>query len=347
MVVKKKKVEKEIVEAVDESFSDDERVGKTKEDSKITKLDDLPGIGPVTIEKLREAHFEDLMSIAVASAGVLSDVAGITEATANKAIAAARDAMELGFISAEEVSNKRKSITKITIGSTEVDKLIGGGIESQGITECFGEFGSGKSQIAMQLAVNVQLPVDQGGLDGYCVFIDTENTFRPERIKQIAEARGLDPEKVMKKIMVARAFTSDHQMLLAEKISDLIKDKKLPVKLIIMDSMMGLFRSEYAGRGTLATRQQKLNKHIHTLQKLADLHNIAIYITNQVMSRPDIFFGNPTAAIGGHILHHACQFRIYLRKGKAGKRIARLIDSPYLPEGEAIFKVTEKGIEDA
>ncbi|MBT3582524.1 DNA repair and recombination protein RadA [Candidatus Woesearchaeota archaeon] len=756
MVAKKKEVKiKESKEETIEECSEDERVCKPKEDSKITKLDDLPGIGPVTIDKLKEAGFEDLMSIAVASAGVLSDVAGITETTANKAISAARDAMELGFSTAEEVSNKRKSITKITIGSEEVDKLIGGGIESQGITECFGEFGcvaadtkitladgsmteigsiaknydigvhpinlpittwfnnklsktfannlfvyecdkvlkiklsdgrnikvtpnhplmtpngwkradklkqddwlivewdnnfsnecvalntevsinkcaksknitlpnqldkklariigyslgegwhektyvgslarisfaskttellnnwkecvnqtfsieprtrikkneptitmdinsvkvgeflkqfdglletarnkyvpeqifhspkeivaeflaafydcegcmrydiskrnreiswqrkdgtygknnynmcngtrdielrsaslkllhdvqlllskfqirtyitkditkrddksftcyklhvskrrdieifqkeigirtirlknkinnaistyqryiktplhnllsikeinkehtvdgkvydievpqthsflannivshnSGKSQIAMQLAVNVQLPVDQGGLDGYCVFIDTENTFRPERIKQIAEARGLDPEKVMKKIMVARAFTSDHQMLLAEKISDLIKEKKLPIKLIIMDSMMGLFRSEYAGRGTLATRQQKLNKHIHTLQKLADLHNIAVYITNQVMSRPDIFFGNPTAAIGGHILHHACQFRIYLRKGKAGKRIARLIDSPYLPEGEAIFKVTEKGIEDA
>ena len=311
------------------------------------KLEDLPGIGPVTVEKLREAKFEDVMSVAVASAGVLSDVAGITETTANKAISAARDLLDLGFATAEEVCNKRKTITKVTTGSEDFDKLLGGGIESQGLTEFFGEFGSGKSQIAMQLAVNVQLPIDKGGLDGSCVYIDTENTFRPERIKQMAEAAGMDVDKVMKKIMVARAFTSDHQMLLAEKISDLIKQKKVPIKLIIVDSMMGLFRSEYAGRGTLATRQQKLNRHIHTLQKLADLHNVAVYLTNQVMSRPDVFFGNPTAAIGGHILHHACQFRVYLRKGKAGKRIARLIDSPYLPEGEAIFKVTENGIVDA
>lgn len=714
-MVAKKKVE-ETTEEVDESCLDDERICEEskKSSKKITKLDDLPGIGPVTIDKLKEAGFEDLMSIAVSSAGVLSDVAGITETTANKAIAAARNAMDLGFVSAEEVSNKRKTVTKITTGSKEFDKLIGGGFESQGITECFGEFGcvtadtkitlangsmteigniakdldvgihpinlpittwfnnklsktfannlfiykcdkvlniklsdgrsikvtpnhplmtpngwkraeqlnvndwlivewdnnfsdelvnlntnihivknaksksitlpkqldkklariigyslgegwhektyigsiarvsfasktpelledwkkcvkdtfsakvgdrikknestitkdinsvkvgeflkqfngllenarnkkipeqifhspkevisefiaafydcegcmrydiskrnrtikwkrkdgtynenrynmsnatrdielrssslklmedmqlllskfqiktyitkditkrddkefegyklhisqwqnlrifqkeigiktirlkskidealstykryirlplhnllrikeiceektpdgkvydievpqthsflannivshnSGKSQIAMQLAVNVQLPLDKGGLDGCCVFIDTENTFRPERIRQIAESRGLDPNKVMKNIMVARAFTSDHQMLLAEKVSDLIKEKKLPIKLIIVDSMTGLFRSEYAGRGTLATRQQKLNRHIHTLQKLADLHNISIYITNQVMSRPDIFFGNPTAAIGGHVLHHAC-----------------------------------------
>jgi DNA repair protein RadA len=331
------KSKKKIEESVDESTNEKPE----------PKLEDLPGIGPVTIEKLKEAKFEDVMSVAVASAGVLSDVAGITEATANKAIAAARDLLDLGFSTAQEVCDKRKTITKITTGSEEVDKLMGGGIESQGITEFFGEFGSGKSQIAMQLAVNVQRPVDQGGLDGYCVFIDTENTFRPERIKQMAEAKGLNSNDVMKKIMVARAYTSDHQMLLAEKITELIKTKKLPIRLIIVDSMTGLFRSEYSGRGTLATRQQKLNRHIHTLQKLADLHNVAIYITNQVMSRPDIFFGNPTAAIGGHILHHACQFRVYLRKGKAGKRIARLIDSPYLPEGEAIFKVTEKGIVDA
>jgi len=717
----KKKVEEkieeveEVLEEDSELCSEDERVcSETKKGSKITKLDDLPGIGPVTIDKLKEAGFEDLMSIAVASAGILSDVAGITESTANKAIAAARSALDLGFTTAEEVDNKRKSVTKITTGSVEFDKLIGGGIESQGITECFGEFGcvtadtkitmadgsmtdigniakncavgihpinlpittwfnnklsktfannlfvyecdkvlsiklsdgrnikvtpnhplmtpngwkraselkqnewlivewdnnfsselvnlntevsiskcakskkiilpnqldknlakiigyllgegwyektyvgslarisfaskttellnawkecvnqtflikprvrikkdeptitldinsvkvgeflkqfdglletaknkkvpeqifhspkdvvaeflaafydcegcmrydiskrkreiswqrkddtynknkynmcngtrdielrssspkllqdiqlllskfqirtyitkditkrdgksftgyklhvskrrdieifqkeigirtirlkdkinksistyqrylkvplhnllsikeiteehtpdgkvydievpqthsflannivshnSGKSQMAMQLAVNVQLPLDKGGLDGYCVFIDTENTFRPERIKQIAAAKGLDPEAVMKKIMVARAYTSDHQMLLAEKVKDLIKEKNLPIKLIIVDSMTGLFRSEYVGRGTLAGRQQKLNRHIHTLQKLADVHNLAIYITNQVMSKPDVFFGNPTAAIGGHVLAHAC-----------------------------------------
>ena len=344
-MVKKKteKVVKESVEAVVET-----PVKEVSEiDKEEAKLEDLPGIGPVTIDKLKEAGFEDVMSIAVASAGVLADVAGITETTANKAIAAARDMLDLGFMTGEEISNRRKTVTKLSIGSTEFDALLGGGVESQGITEFFGEFGSGKSQIAMQLAVNVQLPKEQGGLDGYCVFIDTENTFRPERIRQMAEAKGLDPDEALRKIMVARAYTSDHQMLLAEKVSDLIKKKKVPVKLIIVDSMTGLFRSEYAGRGTLAVRQQKLNRHIHTLQKLADLHNVAIYITNQVMSRPDVFFGNPTAAIGGHVLAHASQFRAYLRKGKAGKRIARLIDSPYLPEGEAIFKVTEKGVEDA
>jgi len=196
----------------------------------------------------------------------------------------------------------------------------------------------------MQLAVNVQLPEERGGIGGQAVFIDTENTFRPERVKQMAEALELDPDEVLKKIMVARAYTSDHQMLLVEKIGELIKKDKIPIKLVIVDSLMSLFRSEYTGRGTLAVRQQKLNRHLRSLQKAADMYNLAIYVTNQVQSRPDVFFGNPTAPIGGHILAHASQFRLYLRKGKAGSRIARLVDSPYLPEGEAVFKITADGI---
>jgi DNA repair protein RadA len=162
----------------------------------------------------------------------------------------------------------------------------------------------------------------------------------------MAEAKGLDPDKVLKNIMVARAYSSDHQMLLAERIGELISEKK-KIKLVIVDSLMALFRAEYAGRGMLANRQQKLNRHLHTLQRLADVHNLAVYVTNQVMSKPDIFFGNPTAAIGGHILGHMSNFRLYLRKGKAGKRIARLVDSPHLPEGEAIFMVTQNGVGDA
>lgn len=136
-------------------------------------------------------------------------------------------------------------------------------------------------------------------------------------------------------------------MLLAEKIDELIKKENIPIKLIIIDSLTALFRAEYTGRGTLADRQQKLNRHMHTLQKLSDMNNLAIYVTNQVMARPDIFFGNPTAAIGGHIVGHASTYRVYLRKSKGEKRIARLIDSPHLPEGEAVFTVKTEGIGDA
>lgn len=310
-------------------------------------IEGLPGIGSKTAEKLREAGFENLMSIAVASPATLVEIADVTKQTAMKAIRAAREVLDMGFKTGEEFLKQREAVGKITTGSEELNNLVGGGVETQAIFETFGEYGSGKSQIGFQLAVNVQLPPEQGGLGGKAVFIDTEGTFRPERIKQIADDVGLDPEVALKNIIVARAYTSDHQMLLAEKINDLIKKEKEPVKLIIVDSLMALFRSEYAGRGTLADRQQKINKHMHFLQKLADCFNLAVYVTNQVMARPDIFFGNPTAAVGGHVLAHTSTYRVYLRKSKAGKRIARLIDSPHLPEGEAVFKLTAKGIKDA
>jgi DNA repair protein RadA len=134
-------------------------------------------------------------------------------------------------------------------------------------------------------------------------------------------------------------------MLLAEKIEDLIREG-LPVKLVIIDSLMSHFRSEFVGRGTLADRQQKLNKHMHTLLRLAHTYNIAIYVTNQVMARPDMFFGDPTEAVGGHIVAHASTVRVYLRRGKKGTRVAKLVDSPCLPDGEIIFVVDEKGIGD-
>ncbi|MDD5337068.1 MAG: DNA repair and recombination protein RadA, partial [Candidatus ainarchaeum sp.] len=200
------------------------------------------------------------------------------------------------------------------------------------------------SQVAFQLAVNVQRPRDQGGLGGKAIFIDTESTFRPERIVQIAEAQGMNPEEVLKNIYTQRAENSDHQMLLAERAEALIKENN--VKLLIVDSLTSHFRADYIGRGALSDRQQKLNKHIHLLQRLADNYNLAIYVTNQVMDNPAIMFGDPTTPIGGHVLAHAATYRVYVRKSKEDKRIARLVDSPNLPDGERIFKVTTEGLKD-
>jgi len=307
-------------------------------------LESLPGVGPKAAEKLKNAGYIDLMSIATASPGELAAACELTESTAMKIIEAARKELKMGFETASEVFNRRKSIAKLTTGSKALDSLLGGGIETQAITEAYGPFGSGKSQLAMQLAVNVQLPVEKGGLNGRCIFIDTESTFRPERVVQMARAVGLEPDKVLENILIARAYNSDHQILLAEKAKELIQEKN--VKLLVIDSLTSHFRADYAGRGELAARQQKLNRHLHFLQRLADAYNIAVYVTNQVMARPDILFGDPTQAVGGHVLGHAAMFRIYLRKGKENKRIARLIDSPYLPEGEAVFKITESGVKD-
>ena len=221
--------------------------------------------------------------------------------------------------------------------------MLGGGIETAAITECFGEFGSGKTQIGHVLAVNAQ----KDDPEAFVAYIDTENTFRPERIKQIAIGAGMDPEKMLKNIMVARAYNSDHQMLLVDKIEDIIKKQSLKIKLIIVDSLTAHFRAEFIGRGTLADRQQKLNKHMHSLLKLADRYNLAIYLTNQVMAKPDMFFGDPTQAIGGHIVAHASTFRIYLRKGKKGSRVAKLVDAPNIADGECAFFVKEGCLEAA
>ena len=309
----------------------------------MVELEDLPNVGEKTAEKLREAGFADMMRLATATAKELSVKAEIGEGVAEKVIEAARRAEKIDFETAFDVMERRRDVGRITTGSKGVDELIGGGIETQAITEVFGEFGSGKSQISHELAVTVQLPKEKGGLDGECVFIDTENTFRPERVEQIADAFGLDHEEVLRKIHIARAFNSSHQILMAEKINELIQSG-VNVRLVIVDSLMAHF--EYVGRESLAVRQQKLNQHLHALQQVANTYNVAVFLTNQVQARPDAFFGSPTKAIGGHVLGHASTYRIWLKKGLAGKRIARLVDSPHLPEGEAVFKVTTDGIVD-
>ncbi len=310
----------------------------------IKNVEDLPGIGPQALEKLIKAGYKSLEAMAVASPMELIEAAGLGQVTADKAIKAARDALEMGFESADKLAEKRKLVGRITTGSTEVDDLLGGGIETQSITEIYGKFASGKSQWCFQTAVTVQLPVEKGGLDGNCLYIDSENSFRPERVIQVANHLGLEENEVLKKVFVARAYNTDHQMLLADKADELIKQKN--IKLVIVDSLMAQFRSEYVGRGTLANRQQKLNKHLRTLMKLAEMNNIAVLVTNQVMQRPDILFGDPTAPVGGEIVAHASKTRLYLRKSKGDTRVAKLVDSPSLPDGEAIFRVTENGLED-
>lgn len=304
----------------------------------------MPGVGPKTADALKNAGYDSFMTLATASAAELEAAAELGEATANKIIQAARDTLDMGFENALETIERRKTIGRITTGSKELDKLVGGGVETQAITEAYGAFGSSKTQLAIQLAINVQLSKEKGGLNGSVLFIDTENTFRPERAAQIAQALGLDAKKTLSNIHIARAYNSDHQILLIEKSRDLIREKN--IRLIIIDSLTSHFRADYVGRGTLADRQQKLNRHLHNLQKLADTYNCAIYVTNQVMARPDMLFGDPTAPIGGHVLAHQATYRLYVRKSKGDKRIARLMDSPCLPDGEAVFRVTEKGIED-
>jgi len=318
--------------------------GEEKVQIKSSSLEDLPGVGPATAEKLKEMGFQTVESIAVASIGELKD-AGLTDTSAEKIINAARESLKMGFETGLEYMEKRKIVGRILTSSKELDNLLGGGIETGSITEFYGQFASGKTQIGLQATVNVQLPVEKGGLNGTAVFIDTESTFRPERVMQIAVTKNLDPKEVLKNILVARAYNSDHQMLLAEKAGEIAEERN--VRLVVIDSLTSHFRSEYSGRGELAPRQQKLNRHLHSLQRnLADMHNIAVIVTNQVMANPGMMFGDPTTPVGGNIVGHLSTYRVYLRKSKGNKRIGRLVDSPCLPEGECVFEIGANGISD-
>jgi len=308
-------------------------------------LEDLPGVGPTIAEKLRESGYTDLMELAVASPGDVAEAAEIGVAIAQKIIGEARRRADVGgFESGSTVLERRKRLGRVTTNAKALDELLGGGVETQAITEFSGEFGTGKTQIAHQIAVDIQLPVAQGGLLGEVVYIDTESTFRPERIVDMAKGVGMDPAAALEKIHVARAYNSNHQMLLVQRAQELARER--PIRLLVVDSLTSHFRSEYMGRAELAPRQQHLNRHLHELLRFADMYNAAIVVTNQVSARPDILFGDPTRPIGGNIVAHAATYRIYLRKSKPPRRIARLIDSPNLPEGEAVFSLTTEGVRD-
>lgn len=308
-------------------------------------LEDLPGVGPATSQKLKEMGFHTIESLATATAREL-EPAGISEKKALDVIRLARGSIDLAFIRADELLKQRENIDRLSTGSEVLDNLLGGGLETQTITEFYGEYGSGKSQLCHQLCVNVQLPAQQGGLSAAALYLDTENTFRTERLVQMAQHLDLDPPEVAKNVVVADAYTSDHQIFLLENADKVIKQNN--IRLIIIDSLTSHFRSEYVGRETLALRQQKLNKHMHKLIRLARAFNAVTVVTNQVMAKPDVFFGDAVHPIGGHIVAHTSHTRIYLRKASRGPiRIARLVSSPYLPDGEGIFKITQNGIEEA
>ncbi len=313
-------------------------------DKGVHELEDLPGIGPAAAAKLKTAGIDNIEKVAASSPYELSEMIGISAENAKKAIEAARDATTIEVQTGSAVLEKREAIGRISTGSKGLDELLGGGVETNGITEMYGRFASGKTQLGFQLCVNAQLPAGKGGLAGTVLFIDTEGTFRPERIETIAKAQGMNSKEVLGNIFVTRATSTDQQILTAERADKLVRDKN--VKLIVVDSMMSLFRSEFIGRGALNERQQKLNAHIHKLQRLSDEYFLAVYMTNQVMDNPAILFGDPTQPVGGNIVAHAATTRLYVRKSKEEKRIIRLVDSPNMPEGETVIKITPDGIRD-
>ena len=311
----------------------------------IVDIQDLNGVGPVTANKLREAGYDSIASLAIAPIRELVDKAGLENSVALKISRAARETIQTEFITAKQLYERRQNLQRLSFASTNIDKLLGGGLETQAITEFVGEFGAGKSQICMKLSVLCQQSVKDGGLEGKVLFIDTEGTFSPQRIFQIAKAMNLDPEKVLDGIIYSRVYNSDHQILTVDHAFKVCQEEN--IKLLVVDSILSHFRGEYIGRESLSERQQRLNSHLHKLLRIAQALNLAVVITNQVQANPQAFIGDPTRPAGGNILAHASTHRVMLKKASQGIRVAKIIDSPYLPESETYFQITEKGVEDA
>jgi len=315
-----------------------------------TSLTSLEGAGVTAadLKKLTDAGFATVEAIAFATKKQIVEVKGISEAKADKLIAAAAQYVPMGFCTATSFHAQRQELVFLTTGSVELDKLLGGGIETGSMTEIFGEFRTGKTQICHTLAVTCQLSLEQGGASGRCLWIDTEGTFRPERVIPVAERFGLDPNDVMDNIAYARGYNTDHQMRLLATAAVMMSEARYA--LLVIDSSTNLYRTDYSGRGELSARQMHLGQFLRNLQRLADEFGIAVVLTNQVVAQVDgasMFAADPKKPIGGNIMAHASQTRLYLRKGRGDTRICKIYDSPSLPEAEAMFAISNTGIVDA
>lgn len=312
-------------------------------DKAIESFIQIKGIGSDKAEKLYEAGYMTLKDIAVASPGDFIERTGMSKKAAETIIQNAKGLCNIGeIIKATEKLDRESQEVRLRLGNSELDELVGGGLRPGLITEIHGENGSGKTQTCLTYAAIATRPVEEGGLDGCVVYIDTENTFSANRLKQIASSRGFDPDETLDKVYVACAHNTSDLILNMDKIREL--SAQVPVKLIIVDSIISHFRAEFVGRGALAERQQLLNRYIAELSTFAESNDAVVIVTNQLMARPDVLFGDPNAPTGGHIVGHACAYRLYIRKGKTGKRVIRLVKAPDCENGEAVVNVTEKGI---
>ncbi|MEM3714983.1 MAG: DNA repair and recombination protein RadA [Thermoprotei archaeon] len=306
-------------------------------------LDEVEGIGPITLKKLSAAGITTVKELAFMPPRLIAEIAEIPESRALQISLNARKLIERFFITANEIKAIEKKKPLLTTGVTSLDNILLGGIEGGTIIELAGEYGSGKTQLCHQLAVTVQFPIGKGGLDGSALYIDTENTFSYLRVENIARRFNLDPDKVLEKIIVAKAFNTEHQIYIVQEARSKVKEYN--IKLIIVDSIINHFRSEYTGRETLALRQQKLNSHMHDLMRLAEIFMIPVIITNQIVSSPDTFIQSKHPA-GGNVIAHISSIRIMLEKQRNNVRIAHIIDSPKHPLSSASFIITEQGVED-
>ncbi|KAL4215951.1 putative meiotic recombination protein DMC1 [Rhizopus microsporus] len=326
-----------------------------------TEIDDLQahGIGVADITKLKTAGLCTVRGVQMTTKRALLKIKGLSETKVDKIKEAAlkieantsyTHIYGPGFVTAKQVAVQREKVVRISTGSKQLDSLLGGGIQTMSLTEAFGEYRTGKTQLAHTLCVQVQLSPEEGGANSKAAYIDTEGTFRPDRISAIADRYGVDPDIVLDNIVVARVWNSDQQMELISELAAHFAEQRGTYRLLVIDSIISLFRCDYSGRGELADRQQKLNQMLNRLQKISEEYNIAVFMTNQVSSDPGggmTFVADPKKPVGGHVLAHASSTRIYLRKGRGEERVAKLFDSPDMPESEAKYAINSGGIVDA
>lgn len=316
-------------------------MSEQQEDLQVTKLE---GIGSVTGKKLKDIGVETIKDLATWDGHTLAQKANISLDTATKYIDLSHSKlieiqqMRPQFVTGEQHLELTGQIKRITTGSSMLDELLGGGVRTECITEFFGQFGSGKSQLCFTLCVTAQ----QQEL-GNVIYVDTEGTFSSTRVQEIAVARNLDPTAVLRNIMICSIKNSAQ---LENVISDMSRHvREHSAKLVIIDSIIALHRAEFRARGALADRQQRIGEILHKLLRVAEVQKIAVVVTNQVVTSPDQLFGDPNKPTGGNVLGHTMTYRVYLRKaGK--KRFARMYDSPEHPEFERLFTVDERGTVD-
>ncbi|KAJ7675400.1 Rad51-domain-containing protein [Mycena rosella] len=295
------------------------------------------GINVQDILKLKAAAINTVSGVNMTTRRHLLKIKGMSEAKVEKIKEAAHKILGSSFATGVEVQDKRKKVILISTGSKSVDGILG----------VYGEFRTGKTQLAHTMSVVAQLPPDLGGASGKVAYIDTEGTFRPDRIKSIADRFGVDGNMALENILYARAFNSEHQMELINECSLRFAEDK-DFKLLIVDSIMALFRTDYRACTIVRNLSHSLTPlDALKITKLSEEYNIAILLTNQVQSDPGATMtfvaGGALKPIGGHILSHASATRMFLRKGRAEERVAKLVDSPDRPESEASYKLDEGG----
>ncbi|KAJ9472845.1 DNA repair protein rhp51 [Diplonema papillatum] len=309
-------------------------------------LENQGGLKASDIKLLMDNGFFTVESVAYAPRKRLVEIKGLSDAKVDRIKVEVDKIVPLGFCTARDYHEARKNQLSITTGSRELDKLLGGGLETGSITEIFGEFRTGKTQLCHTLCVTCQLPIEKGGGEGRALFIDTEGTFRPQRMRDIAKRYELDPDDVLDNIAYGRAHNSDHQNQLLVQAAAMMAESRYA--LIVVDSATALYRTDYTGRAELAPRQQHLAQFLRALTNLAEEYGIAVVISNQVVATPDAMPGTtPLKPIGGNIMAHASTTRLFLRKHRGENRICKIYDSPSLPEGEAFFAIFEDGVGDA